>query len=217
MSLIKLASSFEFVKQKNPIKKAVQKAALSTFANAVNDIRKGRTSKVDFLKSFESAYKTPGLKGKMVRTVIDQSISQEGKYNIPKVEKWLKFGNKINKIYSTLDKPSTKTYALTGALTGGLTNVALNYKASKDSEKPKRKLIESGLKGAAVGLGSGIGIKRGVNWVAKKTGLLSQLHNTYFKDDYWKKQLEGSNKSIYNKIGKFSSKNFFTTDKVTNG
>ena len=91
--------------------------------------------------------------------------------------------NKLNKI------PTTAIGAVAGA--------GLGYTTGEDDHK-----LKSTIKGALIGGMTGGTIKKGINVTHQLTDQLSQGHNAYFADNYWRSQLEAANGPLYNKLGK---------------
>lgn len=211
MSLIKIA--FDIVKEmsnkakKNSIKdfmtRWVQRGGLGGFANIESRLRKGEQIKDHkILKEMGGDFLTKihalsGRKGKIAKKTLSQTIDNEGKYRIENIENNLKRLNKWHGRTEKIFKVPVTAIGLTG---GG----AIGYATGEEGNKKRSTLI-----GMAEGAAIGGSIRGGMTWLQRHPyyKAIPKVNKLYFEDNYWRKQLEKTNKSRFgNTVGKAVTK-----------
>jgi len=224
LSLATTAPGFAAAKSGNPVKwfmanKNVgpvrtlisQPLGLSNFSNSVNRLRNGYTT--DSTRtlsalgdSFAGQLMNYGLgtaehtmkNSKVARKIINDVITPQGKYDIPKLEQYLKLSKNITNVSSKLEPHN---FGLYGAVGGAGLSVA-----TKDDNEGT---IWSGIKGGVKGGLAGLGVNKTVSWLKEgPVGMGSKLHDIYFENGHWKQQLERANSGVWRKGGQLGSKMF---------
>jgi len=223
LSLATAAPGFTAAKSGNPVKwflanekvgpirsLIAQPVALSTFSNSVNRLRNGYTtdstrigsafadSMMGQLMNYGLGTTEHAMKGKVARKILNDVITNEGKYDVPKLEQYLKLSKNIANVNSKLEPHNFGLYGAVGGAGLGI--------ATKDDNEGA---IWSGLKGGAKGGLAGLGVNKTVSWIKEgPIGMGSQIHDIYFKNDYWKQQVERANRGGWRKAGQLGSKIF---------
>ena len=213
----KSGNPLKWLFQRKPIRQHIsQPIALSTFSNSVNRIRQGYTTDSTKLPSaildaqmgqamnlalgaVEYEMKNKGLVGKFTRRIVDNSIDYRGKYNIPKIEEYMRMGKKADNILNHMDKHPLSLY---GATLGGGVGA---LKKDDEGHISKKNIVRGAIAGGTLGFGVGKGVKKfkGI------TTHVAKLHDNYFKDNYWHDQLHRANENpIYRSIGVGASRLF---------
>lgn len=201
-------------------RRILQKATASTFANSVNNIRNGKIAdatrlgsayldeftghSMQFgLQAVDAGYKKKGIAGKVIRHIVDETIDKDGKYNIANIEKYLKRGKKVDNAINHIKK---YPYELVPAAGMGTYQGLKSYNKEQDVTKKNKAALKGTLKGFAEGVAIGKTLKIGAGVAQKKyTSKLGKVHDIYFEDNYWKKNLESANKGLYRGVGKAGS------------
>jgi hypothetical protein len=198
---------YVFSKTKGIIRPRIQKATLAGLANMEANMRKGmvqdstkwRGALLDAQlgqfgklggKALEDIHTKKTPVNMMIKSILDKTITNEGKYNIENIEKLLTKGNKI---YSKLDEFQKLPIARTSLIGGA----AIGYAVGDNDHK-----LKSTLKGGFVGGALGGSLRKGTNFLHEEGKMIPTMHKEYFADNYWKSQLESSNKWHYQKVGK---------------
>lgn len=202
-------------KTNGPITKQIQRFGLAGVAHAEANLRKGmvqdstswRGSILDAqlgqfgrmgIKLLEDVHTNPTGTNRVVKKILEKAITDEGKYNIKNIEKMLNYANKGYKTVETVNKiPLSQLGTISGATIG--------YSRADDEHK-----IKGLVKGGLVGGSLGAGVKKGLDFTQKTFASIPKIHQDYFKDNYWKSQLEAANKPFYNKVGKHVLANSLT-------
>lgn len=210
-STVKNIKNFFSKTEGSPFK---QRAALTGFANAEANVRKGATHKPTFLgrlinkrtdniggntiDKLEEIHKGNEREHKLAKKILSKTITNEGKYDIGEIERLL---NKSNKAYGRIEKAHKIPTTTIGAISGG----AIGYARSNDENKKK-----STIKGALIGGSIGGAIRQGIGQMKKELWFVPKAHKEYFADNYWKDQLTKANneKELSSRIGKFTSNQF---------
>lgn len=198
---------YVFTRTKGPIRSRIQKATLAGFANMEANMRKGmvqdstswKGAALDAQlgqfgrmggKALEGIHLNPTPMNLIGKAILGHTITDDGKFIIPNVEKLLEAGNRN---YELLDKVKNLPLARTGLVAGS----ALGY-ATGDNEHKLKSTIKGGLIGGSLG-GS---LRSMVDYAHQKGSFIPHWHKEYFKDNYWKSQLEAANDPLYHNIGK---------------
>lgn len=213
----------------------MQRATIATIGNTLNNIRAGKTqdstrllaSIIDSiglghgakmgLSNMESRYKN----NKLAKAVINDIVDSKGRINIPKLERNLLIANKVHGLSTHYAK---KKLATNGAMIGfgvGATRGALKEYSNENSDKKSilKHSLKSGIKDAAIGASIGGSLKAGFKKVKNMPSLknINKVKNIYFKDDYWRKNIQAANENpFYRTIGKAGA-NLFTADPIKRG
>ena len=229
--MTKSGNPLKFIMAKNegPLspRKAAQRLAASTFSNSVNKIRNGKVADSTKLLAaygdeftghsmqvglnyIDDGYRKKGMAGHIIRHIVDQTVDNEGKYNIKNVEKYLKRAKKINSVMSHVKKYPYEYAA--GAGTGAVQSIKA-YNAEEDITKKRKAAIKGGIKGFAEGTVIGKALKAGSKKVQNKIISKGALaHDIYFEDDYWRKNLlAANNNKFFRGIGRVGA-HLFTAD-----
>ena len=203
------------MKEERPLRKLItQPLKLSTFSNSINSIRQGYTTDSTKLHAavidghlgqimnyglgaVEDQMKQKGLMGGMMRKVINDTIDFKGRFVVPKVEHYLKFGKKIDNVIQPLAKRNLTLY-------GGVAGGAIGLDQKEDGKLSKKNMLKGMVGGATLGFG----LKSGINKVKRISQPIADLHDTYFKNDYWKDQLHRANSMPYRPIGLIGAHTF---------
>lgn len=203
-------------------RRKVQKASLATFANAVKEIRTGKVADSTRLMggfvdaqtghmlnlgvlTAEDVMRDKRMQGVVSRKILNDIITEEGKYNIPKIESYLKLMNNTNKVLTAAERHNLPLYS--AGLVGGAS--ALKSSLNQDNEGHHlSSAIKAGIEGAIVGGGLGYKAKDLIKKVKYNTPIQYApiLNETYFADNYWKSQLQGANTPLYQTVGKIGAK-----------
>ena len=199
---------FMMSRTKGPIRKnIIQRSALAGLAQSEANIRKGlvqdsttlRGAFVDGvllgqfgrmgINALEDIHNVPTGTNILAKKILKHAISDEGKFKINNIEGMLNAGNNAHKFLSKAKKIPT-------AHLGTISGVAIGY-TQGDNENQK---IKSMAKGALIGGALGGSVKKMMNFTHSKLSMVPKIHEEYFKDNYWRSQLEAANKPFYNKL-----------------
>lgn len=196
-----------------------QPIALSTFSNSVNRLRNGyvadSTRPMSALldaamgqsMNFGLSHTEREMKNSPIfRSVINKVIDNEGRYDIPAIEHTLKTSKSLKTI---ADKVAPHNLALYGAGAGA----GVKILTKRDDESGIWEGIKGGVSGGLLGMAGNKGIK-----ILREgpVGIGATLHDEYFKNDYWKTQLNRANTGLTRQTGKLMSKTFTSLPKDRN-
>jgi hypothetical protein len=188
-------------------KNIIQRSALAGLAQAEANVRKGLVQDSTTLRgafidgvllgqfgrmginALEDIHNVPTGTNKVFKNILKHSISDDGQYKINNIEGMLNLANNTHKVLGIAKKVPT-------AHLGTISGAAIGY-TQGDNEKEKLKgMAKGGLIGGALG-GS---VKKMMNFTHSKLSMIPKIHKEYFKDNYWRSQLEAANKPFYNKL-----------------
>ena len=223
------------------VRKKLQKAAISTAGQSLARIKKGYVQDstraipaiIDAqlghpfrmgIAAAEAGYHSKGLKGKVIRHIIDTSIDDTGRFKKAvqsplgkklglkfkddefAIERFMRVGNKLNKV---LDRKNQKIY---GSVIGG--GIGALHGANRKDQKSHRlkSTLAGGIKGAITGGSIGFGASE----LGKVTRLARDMHKEFHADPYMREMLESANGKglsgkIYRGLGHLGSRMYTTT------
>jgi hypothetical protein len=192
-----------------PIRKnIIQRSALAGLAHSEANLRKGlvqdsttfRGALVDGpllgqfgrmgINMLEDIHNNPQAgANRLVKNILKHAISDEGQFKIKNIEGMINFGNNAHKFLGIAKRIPT-------AHLGTISGAAIGYSHGDNEHEKLKGMAKGGLIGGALG-GSA---KKMINFTHNKLSMMPKIHKEYFKDNYWKSQLEAANKPFYNKL-----------------
>jgi hypothetical protein len=199
---------FMMSRTNGPIRKnIIQRSALAGVAQAEANIRKGLVQDSTTLRgafidgallgqfgrmginALEDIHNVPTGTNRIAKSILKHSISDDGQFKIKNIEGMINLGNDAHKFLSVAKKVPT-------AHLGTISGAAIGYTQGDNEHEKLKGMAKGGLIGGALG-GS---VKKMMNFTHGKLSMMPKIHKEYFKDNYWRSQLEAANKPFYNKL-----------------
>jgi len=205
----KSGDPFKYImsKSEGPFRKHLQRFTLAGLANTTANIRKGMVQDSTSVRgalldsqlgqfgrmggvALEDIYNKKTPANMIYKEILDNVITNDGKFHIENIEKGL---NRANTAYKWLGNVKKAPVTVIGSASGA----AIGYNKGDNEHK-----LKSTLKGGLIGGAIGGSARQGLNFAHKELSFIPKAHKEYFADPYWRKQLEAANTPVYNRVGK---------------